>query len=323
LAGFLVGFYPNILGSLNDQISGHPGFEINFSLSNMFANFMDMWVTISSLIGLNKPYIDFDSFDFSSPIMFLRLLLASFIGLLGIVSFSHMIYSQRDKLKRVFQLKQTDQNLPLILLLLFLVIALASSFYTKTSSARHLFHVYGILCFCVAIFIHTINKRIGGNRFLKTCSFMWILFYMIETHIFYTEQQVIKGAHVEQKESDISSLIRHLRSDNIKLVYSDYWTTHRAHFIGLANPEFIEYYASAVRGKIRKKRAEVKLDFVLVFSKLNDIKLFKKIIQNYRISWEVESFGRYVIYKNFKGNPNDLQAIKRLTIDVYSKWSGA
>jgi hypothetical protein len=146
---------------------------------------------------------------------------------------------------------------------------------------------------------------------------------MIETHIFYTEQQVIKGAHVEQKESDISSLIRHLRSDNIKLVYSDYWTTHRAHFIGLANPEFIEYYASTVRGKVRKKRAEVKLDFVLVFSKLNDIKLFKKIIQNYRISWEVESFGRYVIYKNFKGNPNDLQAIKRLTIDVYSKWSGA
>ena len=111
LAGFLVGFYPNILGSLNDQISGHPGFEINFSLSNMFANFMDMWVTISSLIGLNKPYIDFDSFDFSSPIMLLRLLLASFIGLLGIVSFAHMIYSQRDKLKKDLPLNDSTISL--------------------------------------------------------------------------------------------------------------------------------------------------------------------------------------------------------------------
>ena len=102
LAGFLVGFCPNIVGSLNDQISGHPGFEIKLSLSHMFAKFIDMWVTISSLIGLNKPYIDFDSFNFSGPIMFLRVFLASFIGLLGIASFVHLIYSQRDKLKRVF-----------------------------------------------------------------------------------------------------------------------------------------------------------------------------------------------------------------------------
>jgi len=277
----------------------------------------------SSLIGLNKPYVDFDSFQFSSPIMFLRVFLASFIGLLGIASFVHLIYSQRDKLKRVFQLKQTDQNLPLIFLLLFLVIALASSFYTKTSAIRHLLPVYGILCFCVAIFIHTINKRIGGNRFLKTCSFLWIVFYMIETHIFYTENQVIKGVHVEQRESNVESLIPHLRSDNIKLVYSDYGITHAAHFIGLANPEFVEYYASTVRGLVRKKRAEVKLDFAFVFVNLNDIKLFEKIIRNYKISWEVEGFGRYVIYKNFEGSPNDLQAIKKLPIDLNSKMSGA
>jgi hypothetical protein len=255
--------------------------------------------------------------------MFLRVFLASFIGLLGIVSFAHMIYSQRDKLKRVFQLKQTDQNLPLILLLLFLAIALASSFYTKTSSTRHLYPVYGILCFCVAIFIHTINKRIGGNRFLKTCSFLWILFYMIETHIFYTENQVIKGVHVEQSESNLEPLIRHLRLDNIKLVYSNYGVTHAAHFIGLANPEFVEYYAGSVRGLVRKKRAEVKSDFAFVFVSLNDIKVFEKIIQNYRISCEVESFGRFVIYKNFEGSPNHLQAIKKLPIDVNSKMSGA
>jgi len=119
LAGFLIGFCPHIVGTLDGQISGHPGFEVKLSLSHMFAKFMDMWVTISSLIGLNKPYIDFDSFEFSSPIMFLRVFLASFIGLLGIASFVHLIYSQRDKLKRVFQLKQIDQNPPIILILLF------------------------------------------------------------------------------------------------------------------------------------------------------------------------------------------------------------
>ena len=203
--------------------------------------------------------------------MFLRVFLASFIGVLGIVSFVHLIYSQRDKLKRVFQLKQIDQNLPLILLLLFLVIALASAFYTKTSSPRHLYPVYGILCFCVAIFIHTINKRIGGNRFLKTCSFLWILFYMIETHIFFSENQVIKGVHVEQRESNVESLIRHLRSDNIKLVYSSFGVAHAAHFIGLANPELVEYYVGTVGGSVRKKRAEVKSDFAFVFSSLNVI----------------------------------------------------
>ncbi|SVB36297.1 uncharacterized protein METZ01_LOCUS189151, partial [marine metagenome] len=196
LAGFLIGFCPNIVGTLDGQISGHPGFEVKLSLSHMFAKFMDMWVTISSLIGLNKPYVDFDSFQFSSPIMFLRVFLASFIGLLGIASFVHLIYSQRDKLKRVFQLKQIDQNPPIILILLFLVTALAGALYLKTNTLRHLLPMYGILCFCAALFIHTINKRIGGNRFLKTCSFLWILFYMIETHIFYTENQVIKGVHV-------------------------------------------------------------------------------------------------------------------------------
>ena len=318
LAGFLIGFCPNILGTLNDQISGHPGFEIKLSLSHMFAKFMDMWVTISSLIGLKKPYIDFDSFDFSGPIMFLRVFLASFIGLLGIVSFVHLIYSQRDKLKRVFQLKQIDQNLPLILLLLFLVIALAGSIYIKNNSIRHFYPMYGILCFCVAIFIHTINKRIGGNRFLKTCSFLWVLFYMIETHIFYTENQVIKGVHVEQRESNVESLIRHLRSDNIKLVYSDYGIARAADFIGLANPEFVEYYGGSIRGSVRKKRAEVKSDFAFVFTSLNDIKVFRKIIRDYRIVCQVESFGKYVIYKNFEGSPNRLQAIKKLPIEPNS-----
>ena len=142
LAGFLIGFCPNIVGTLDGQISGHPGFEVKLSLSHMFAKFMDMWVTISSLIGLNKPYIDFDSFEFSSPIMFLRVFLASLIGLLGIASFVHLIYSQRDKLKRVFQLKQIDQNPPIILILLFLVTALAGSLYLKISTFRHLLPMY-------------------------------------------------------------------------------------------------------------------------------------------------------------------------------------
>ena len=318
LAGFLVGFCPNIVGSLNDQISGHPGFEIKFSLTHMFIKFMDMWVTISKLIGLSKPYIDFNSFGFSSPIMFLRIFLASFIALLGIASFTHLIYSQRNNLKRVFQLKQIDQNLPVILLLLFLVIALGGSMYLKSNSFRHFYPMYGILCFSAAIFIHTINQRIGGNKFLKTCTFLWILFYMIETHIFYTENQVIKGVHVEQRESKIESLIHHLRSNNIKLVYSNYWTTHAAHFIGLANPEFVEYYASPIRGLVRKKRAEVKSDFAFVFTSLNDIKVFEKIIQDYRIVCQVESFGGFVIYKNFEGSPNRLQAIKKLPIDPNS-----
>tara|TARA_B100000929_G_C15277194_1_gene342242 strand:- start:144 stop:584 length:441 start_codon:yes stop_codon:yes gene_type:complete len=146
---------------------------------------------------------------------------------------------------------------------------------------------------------------------------------MIETHISYTEKQVIKGVHVEQRESGVESLISHLRSDNIKLVYSDYGVTDTAHFIGLANPEFVEYYASMARGLARKKRAEVKSDFAFVFVSLNDIKVFEQIIQNYRISCEVESFGRFVIYKNFEGSPNHLQAIKKLPIGRFSKMSGA
>jgi hypothetical protein len=158
------------------------------------------------------------------------------------------------------------------------------------------------------------TQRIGGNRFLKTCSFLWILFYMIETHIFYTENQIIKGVHVEQSESNLEPLIRHLRSDNIKLVYSNYGVTHPAHFIGLANPEFVEYYASSVRGLVRKKRAEVKSDFAFVFTSLNQVKVFKKIIRDYRIVCQVENFGGYVLFTNFEGSPNHLQAIKKLPL---------
>ena len=141
---------------------------------------------------------------------------------------------------------------------------------------------------------------------------------MVETHTFYAEAQVIKGVHVEQRESKIESLIQHLKSDNIKLVYSDYWTTHKAHFIGLANPEFNEYYAGSIRGLARKKRAEDKFDFAFIFSALNDIKVFEKILQDYRIVCEVENFGRFVIYKNFEGMPHHLRAIKKLPIDANS-----
>ena len=113
----------------------------------------------------------------------------------------------------------------------------------------------------------------------------------------------------------LAQLIRHLRSDNIKLVYGDYGLTYRAHFIDLANPEFIEYHLSTVGGSARKKRAEVKSDFVFVFSRINHIKVFEKFIQDYRIICQVESFGEYVIYKNFEGSPNSLQAIRKLPID--------
>ena len=318
LVGFLVGFCPNIIGTLNNQISGHPGFELKLSLTHMFSKFMDMWVIISSLIGINKPFIDVNSFELFSPVMFLRIFLASFIALLGIASFSHLIFSQRYNLKKVFQLKQIDQNPPLILLLLFLVIILAGSIYLKSNSVRHFYPMYGIFCFSAVIFIYTINQRIGGNKFLKTCTFLWILFFLVETHTFYAEAQVIKGVHVEQRESKIESLIQHLKSDNIKLVYSDYSITHTAHFIGLANPEFNEYYAGSIRGLARKKRAEDKFDFAFIFSALNDIKVFEKILQDYRIVCEVENFGRFVIYKNFEGMPHHLRAIKKLPIDPYS-----
>ena len=137
---------------------------------------------------------------------------------------------------------------------------------------------------------------------------------MVETHTFYAEAQVIKGVHVEQRESKIESLIHHLRSNNIKLVYSNYWITHAAHFIGLANPEFVEYYAGTVGGSVRKKRAEVKSDFAFVFTGLNDIKVFRKIIRDYRIVCQVESFGKYVIFTNFEGSPRHLQAIKKLPL---------
>jgi hypothetical protein len=319
LVGFLVGFCPNIIGTLNNQISGHPGFEFKLSLTHMFSKFMDIWVTISSLTGINKPFIDVNSFELSSPLIFLRIFLATFIALLGIASFVHLIFSQRCNLKKFFQLKQIDQNPPLILILLFLVIILAGSIYLKINSSRHFYPIYGILCFSAAIFIHIINQRIRGNKFLKTCTFFWILFCIIETHTFYVEAQVIKGVHVDQRESKIESLIQHLRSDNIKLVYSDYWLTHKAHFIGLANPEFIEYYASSVRGLARKKRAEDKFDFAFVFSTLNDIKVFEKILQDYRIICKVENFGRFVIYKNFEGMSHHLRAIKKLPIDLNSQ----
>ena len=86
----------------------------------------------------------------------------------------------------------------------------------------------------------------------------------------------------------------------------------------MANPEFVEYYAGTVGGSVRKKRAEVKSDFAFVFNGLNHIKVFEKIIRDYRIVCQVESFGKYVIYKNFEGRPNHLQAIKKLPIDPNS-----
>ena len=86
----------------------------------------------------------------------------------------------------------------------------------------------------------------------------------------------------------------------------------------MANPEFVEYYAGTVGGSVRKKRAEAKSDFAFVFSSLNHIKVFERIIRDYRIVCQVESFGEYVIYKNFKGNPDRLQAIKKLPIDPNS-----
>ena len=139
---------------------------------------------ISSLIGINKPFIDVNSFELFSPVMFLRIFLASFIALLGIASFSHLIFSQRYNLKKVFQLKQIDQNPPLILLLLFLVIILAGSIYLKDNSSRHFYPMYGIFRFSAVIFIYTINQRIGGNKFLKTCTFLWILFFLVKHILF-------------------------------------------------------------------------------------------------------------------------------------------
>jgi len=80
----------------------------------------------------------------------------------------------------------------------------------------------------------------------------------------------------------------------------------------LANPEFVEYYKGTIRGSARKKRAEVKSDFAFVFTSLNDIKVFRKIIRDYKIVCQVESFGKYVIFTNFEGSLNHLQAIKKL-----------
>ena len=279
LFGFLMGLSPRWIGLYRNRINGHPGYELDFGLPQM-------WHKLSDLVSVQFPKI---------------LELNSYFGVLValLVGLAIFNFLRRDK-----------TPVKIIFAILPVIVVLALIIYQKTNVPRHIFPIYGVIVFYAASFLSNVEKKSIHSFWILLV--FWGSFYSYATYNHYNEQNIVDGFSILEKEVPSHNLIRYARDKQFEVVYTDYYA-HKLQFLSGGNPSFVEFYTNPHRGWERKNRT-IKLPNFAVFISENskNVSLYENFLKATRITCEREKISKYSVFSKCRGPSRTFWDLKKL-----------
>ena len=281
LLGFLMGLTPRWIGLYRNRINGHPGYELDFGLPQM-------WHKLSDLVSVKFPQI----LELNS---YFGVLVALLVGL------------------AIFNSLRRDKNpVKIIFAILPVIVVLAIIIYQKPNVTRHIFPIYGAVVFYVASFLSDVEKKSIHSFWILLV--LWGSFYSYATYIHYNKKNIVDGFSIIEKEVPSQSLIRYARDKQFDVVYTNY-NAHKLQFLSGGNPSFVEYYNNPYRGWERKNRAFNLPNFaVFIPENSKNVSLYENFLKATRITCEREKISEYSVFSKCRGQSRTFWDLKKLNM---------
>ena len=276
LFGFLIGLTPRWIGLYGNEIFGHPGYELNLGLSQM-------WFKLSDLVFEQLPKL----FELNS---YSGILVSILIG----AAILNYIRRDKHKIEMIFGI------LPIVLLL-------ASVIYQKPNTVRHLFSFYTVIVFYLSSFLFYIEKK-------SVYSFWLVLvflggFYSYTTYDYYKREGIMTGYSILKKDTDYDGLIKYAREKNFEAVYTGYMA-HKLNFLSGGNPLFVEFYSNPLQGWKRLKKAIILNDFAVLIPDDKNLKIYEAYIKTKNINCNRENIQGYIVLSRCLGKPYEVRELR-------------
>ena len=281
LFGFLMGLSPRWIGLYRNRINGHPGYELDFGLPQM-------WHKLSDLVSVKFPQI----LELNS---YFGVLVALLVGL------------------AIFNSLRRDKNpVKIIFAILPVIVVLALIIYQKPNVIRHIFPLYGVFIFYVASALYKVEK--------KSILSFWALFvffgiyYGYATYDHYKNMNVLNGFQVIKKDSTHNDLIKYSKEKQFDVVYTDY-NAHKLQFLSGGNPSFVEYYSNPYRGWERRNRTYNLPNFaVLISENSKNVSLYENFLKATKITCEREKISEYSVFSKCRGQSRTFFDLKKVNM---------
>jgi hypothetical protein len=268
LLGFLMGLTPRWIGLYRNRINGHPGYELDFGLPQM-------WHKLSDLVSVKFPQI---------------LELNSYFGVLVALLVGLAIFNS---------LRRDKAPVKIIFAILPIIVVLAITMYQKPNVPRHIFPIYGVIVFYAASFLSNVEKKSIYSFWILLV--FWGSFYSYATYNQYNKQNIVDGFSILEKETPFHSLIRYARDKQFEVVYTDY-SAHKLQFLSGGNPSFVEFYRNPIRGWERIKQTANLPNFAVFISENSkNVSVYENFIKATKITCDREKVSKYLIFSKCRG----------------------
>jgi hypothetical protein len=278
LLGFLIGLTPRWIGLYGNKIFGHPGYELDLGLSQM-------WFKLSDLVFEKIPKM----FELNSY-------LGMLLSLLIIIAIFNFLRRDKHKLEMIFVI------IPIVLLL-------ASIIYQKPNSIRHLFPFYGVIIFYLASFLFYIEKK-STYRFWLILVFLGG-FYSYATYDYYKRQNIMAGFSTLKIDTNFDGLIKYSREKNFQAIYTGYMA-HKLNFLSGGSPLFVEFHTNPFQGWQRREKALILSNWAVLIPNDKNLKIYETYIEANKIDCDRKSIQGYIALSRCGGNPSAVSKLRFL-----------
>ena len=278
LFGFLIGLTPRWIGLYGNKIFGHPGYELDLGLSQM-------WFKLSDLFFAKLPKM----FELNSY-------LGMLLSLLIIIAIFNFLRRDKHKLEMIFVI------IPIVLLL-------ASIIYQKPNSLRHLFPFYGAIVFYLASFLFYVEKK-SFYSFWLTLVFLGG-FYSYATYDYYKSQNIMTGLSILKKDTNYDDLIKYARENKFQAVYTGYMA-HKLNFLSGGNPLFVEFHSNPFQGWKRLKKTFILKDFAVLIPNGKNLRIYETYIKTKNINCNRGNIQGHIVFSKCRGNPYAVRNLRSL-----------
>jgi hypothetical protein len=279
LFGFFIGLTPRWIGLYGNKIFGHPGYELDLGLSQM-------WFKLSDLVFAKLPkMLELNSYS------------GILLSLLIVIAIFNFLRRDKHKIEMIFFI------IPIVLLL-------ASIIYQKPNTIRHLFPFYGAIIFYLASFLFYIEK--------KSIYSYWLIllflggFYSYATYDYYKRHNIMKGFYPLQQDTNYDDLIKYTRKNNFQAVYTGY-ISHKLNFLSGGNPLFVEFHSNPFQGWKRRKKANLTYNnWTVLIPDEKNLKIYKTYLKTKKIDCNRGVIQGYIALSRCRGNPHAVSKLRFL-----------